>query len=243
MADVETGLYTAAQSIARIPYYLLLGVSQIVFPRLSARTTGEGALAARKTCSVVLSGMCVVLAGLLAVTLPLTDEMIQIVYPARYAGGSGVLGWLLAGSAALSLAEATLTMLSGAGGPRRPAAVLAVALACQLALGGLLVPREGPAGAAKATLMAAGLATILAGALLRRLLGAGLRGRLLATSTVPLCCLAAVAYEWSRRPWPRLATVAFMVGAYGCYLAALWCLNAKELRRELAGATPLPSPM
>lgn len=238
-SSVEAGLYTAAQSIARIPYYLLLGVSQMVYPRLSARCAGEGAaLAARRTCSLVLSVMCIVLSGLLAVTLPLTDEMIRIVYPARYAGGAGALGWLLAASAALSLAEAALTMLSGAGGPRRPAAVLALALTSQLALGALLVPRAGAAGAAMATLAAASLATILAAMLLRKLLGAGLRGRLLATSILPICCLGAAALEWSRHAWPRSATAAFMLAAYGSYLAVLWRLNAKDLRVELAGATP-----
>lgn len=243
VADEQAGLYTAAQSIARIPYFLLLGVSQMVYPKLSARWAGNGAIAARTTSSFVLSGLCVVLAGILAVTLPLSDAVVSVVYPARYAASAGLLGWLLAGSAALSLAEASLTMLSGAGGPRRPAAVLAVALASQLALGLFLVPRHGAAGAAQASLIAAGVATLLAAASLRRLVGTALRGRLLATSFVPLCCLGALAFGWSRHAWPRLATVAFVSGAYAAYLAAIWYLNAKELRRFMAGSSEIPKPM
>jgi O-antigen/teichoic acid export membrane protein len=169
--------------------------------------------------------------------------MIGIVYPARYAAAGKVLGWLLAGSAALSLAEAALTMLSGAAGPRRPAVVLAVALACQLAIGAFLVPRHGAAGAAQATLIAAAVATLLAATSLRRLVGTELRARLLMTSILPLCCLAALAFGWSQRPSPRWATVAVICCAYGCYLALLWCLNAKELRRFMAGGSRLANPM
>jgi len=243
VADEQAGLYTAAQSIARIPYFLLLGVSQMVYPKLSARWGGDGGVAARATSSFVLSGMCVILAGIMAVTLPLSDAMIRVVYPARYAESAGLLGWLLAGSAALSLAEASLTMLSGASGPRRPAAVLAVALVSQLALGVVLVPRHGAAGAAQATLIAAGVAALLAATSLRRLVGTALRARLLATSIVPLCCLGALAFGWSRHAWPRLATVAFVSCAFGGYLAALWYLNATELRRFMAGGRDLPKPM
>lgn len=242
-ADEQAGLYTAAQSIARIPYFLLLGVSQMVYPKLSARWAGDGGAAARATSSFVLSGLCVILAGILAVTLPLSHAVIRVVYPARYAEGAGVLGWLLAGSAVLSLAEVSLTMLSGAGGPRRPAAVLAVALASQLTLGAVLVPRHGAAGAAQATLIAAGVAALLAFASLRRLVGTALQARLLATSIVPLACVGALAFEWSRHSWSRLATVAFVACAYGAYLAALWALNAKQLRRSIAASTSSLRPM
>lgn len=222
IADEQAGIYTAAQSIARIPYYLLIGISQIVYPKLSARPVGEARSTAQRTSTLVLSGMIVALAGIIVVCLPLTGQMMAIIYPARYGDGGRVLGWLLASSAALSLAESALTMLSGARGPRRPAIILGAAVVVQTTLCFVLVPLEGSAGAAQATLIAAVLAALAAGASLRSAVGTTLSGGLLARASLPVMALAVTSMAWGSAARPRIATAGFLAVAYGAFLFAVY---------------------
>jgi O-antigen/teichoic acid export membrane protein len=242
-ANERAGIYTAAQSIARIPYYFLIGISQMVYPRLSARVAGRDIDAARRTSSLVLSGMAVVLCGALAIVLPLTRDVIRIVYPERYGEGAATLGWLLAGSAALSLVEASLTMLSGAGGPRRSVLVLSAAVAIQIVLGLLLIPHHGVIGAAQATLLAALVALVVAAALLNRLVGTALLGRLVGTAVLPLAAVALASLFWAGLRMPPICTLLFIAVAYLVYLGSVYWLNRGPLRQLLApgglDATPL----
>lgn len=232
LADQQAGIYTAAQSIARIPYYLLIGVSQIVYPKLSARTAGEGHVTARRTSTLVLSGMLVALAGILAVCLPLTREMMLIIYPARYGDGAGVLGWLLASSAALSIAESALTMLSGAGGPRRPAFILAGSVIIQMGLCLALVPLQGSVGAARATFIAATLAAIAAATFLNRLVGTTVSLAIIARTLVPVAGLVASSMLWSRLEGRHpLATALYLAVAYGVFAFVVYRWNAPLVSR------------
>jgi O-antigen/teichoic acid export membrane protein len=230
-ANQQAGIYTAAQSIARIPYYFLIGVSQIVYPRLSAGVSKDNMETARYTSSLVLTGMLVVLVGALALCVPLTKDMIRIIYPERYAEGATTLGWLLAGSATLSLAEASLTMLSGVGGPRYSVLVLGMAVTLQVMLGLLLIPRYGMTGAAQSTLVAALVAFIAAAALLQRLVGATLWRRLMTTSLIPVVALLVSSSLWARLGMTPIWTLIFMVVAYVGYLMAIYGLNASALRK------------
>ena len=232
-ANEQAGIYTAAQSIARIPYYFLIGISQMVYPRLSAKIAGDNIESARRTSTLVLSGMLVALAGALALCIPLTQDVIRIIYPERYAEGAATLGWLLGGSAALSLAEACLTMLSGAGGPRHAVFVLAAAVAVQLLLGLVLIPRYGVIGAAQATLLAAALAVSVAASLLRRLVGTTLWPRLIGTAFVPILVLAVASSLWARLGVAPLWTLLFIAISYVAYLLAIYQLNGDALRKLL----------
>jgi O-antigen/teichoic acid export membrane protein len=235
LADHQAGLYTAAQSIARIPYYLLIGVSQIVYPKLSARATIGGRSPAQMISTLVLSGMLVALAGILAVCLPLTREMMLIIYPTRYSDGASVLGWLLASSAALSIAESAVTMLSGASGPRRPALVLACGVAIQMGLCVVLVPLEGTVGAAQATFIAAGLAALAAAVLLRRVVGTTVPLAIIARTIVPVAGLAITSVAWGRLYSGRpIATALYLAVAYAAFAYAVYRWNVPFLRGYLA---------
>jgi O-antigen/teichoic acid export membrane protein len=233
-ANERAGIYTAAQSIARIPYYFLIGISQMVYPRLSARVAGRDVDAARRTSSLVLSGMAVALCGALAIVLPLTRDVIRIIYPERYGEGAATLAWLLAGSAALSLAEASLTMLSGAGGPRNSVFVLSAAVAIQMVLGLLLIPEYGVIGAAQATLLAALVALVVAAVLLHRLVGTRLWGRLVGTAAIPLAAVAVASLAWAGLRMPPICTLAFIAVAYLGYLGIVYRLNSGALRQLLS---------
>jgi len=243
-ANEQAGIYTAAQSIARIPYYFLIGISQMVYPRLSVRVAGKEIDMARRTSSLMLSGMAVALCGALAIVLPLTRDVIRVIYPQRYIEGAATLGWLLAGSAALSLAEASLTMLTSAGGPRKSVFVLSGAVAIQIVLGLILIPQYGVIGAAQATLVAALVALAVAAALLRRLVGTTLWGRLVGTAAIPLAAVASASLVWSGLRMPPLCTVVFIAVFYLVYLGSVYRLNRDAVRQLLApgslDAVPLP---
>ena len=171
----------------------------------------------------------------MAVVLPLGRDILRIIYPAQYAEGAATLGWLLAGSSALSLAEASLTMLSGAGGPRNSVFVLSLAVLIQIGLGLFLIPRYHALGAAQSTLIAALVALAVAVTLLRRLVGTALRGRLLATSIMPMAVVGGVSWLWGRLAMPPFVTLFFIALTYLLYLGGVYGLNRASLRRLLSG--------
>jgi O-antigen/teichoic acid export membrane protein len=234
-ADHQAGLYTAAQSIARIPYFVLLAVSQAAYPRLSASVAARSADTARRTSTLVLSGLLVVLAGILAVSIPLSRQILLIVYPSPYSAAADVLAWLLAAGAALSVAEASLTMLTGATGPHRPALALTVAVLVQASAALVLIPRQGPVGAARSALVAGLVAAALALSQLRATAKTRLWLRLLA-SAAPACVVLALAARWfaGRAGARPLSTLVFLGAAYGSYLFAVALANRRALAAQLA---------
>jgi O-antigen/teichoic acid export membrane protein len=234
-ANHQAGLYTAAQSISRVPYFVLLGLSQAAYPRLSARVAATGADVARRTSTLVLSGLLVALAGMLAVCVPLSAQIVGLVYPSRYSAAAGVLAWLLVAGAALSLAEASLTMLTGVTGPRRAAVTLAVAVLLQGSLALVLIPRAGSVGAAWSTLIAALVAAILGLYQLRAAARTRLWLRLLATAAPACLVLALVARQFAKDAGAhRLLTLAFLGVAYGTYLLVVASANRRALAAHLA---------
>ena len=233
-ANQQAGLYTAAQSISRVPYFVLLGLSQAAYPRLSVRVAATGADVARRTSTLVLSGLLVALAGMLAVCVPLSRQIVRVVYPSQYSAAADVLAWLLAAGAALSLAEASLTMLTGATGPRRPAMTLMVACLLQGALALVLIPRAGPVGAAWSTLIAALVAASLGLYQLRAVTRTGLWLRLLATAAPACLVLAGVARQFARDTAHPLLTLAFLSVGYGSYLLVVAIANRRALAAQLA---------
>ncbi|HEX9186799.1 MAG TPA: polysaccharide biosynthesis C-terminal domain-containing protein, partial [Vicinamibacteria bacterium] len=233
-ANHQAGLYTAAQSIARVPYFVLLGVSQVAYPRVSARVAAIGPDAARRTTTLVLSGLLVGLAGMLAVCIPLSRQIVLLVYPSQYSAAAGVLSWLLAAGAALSVAEASLTMLTGATGPRRPALALLVAVLLQGSLALVLIPRAGPIGAAWSTLVAALVAAALGLYGLRAAARTRLWLRLLASAAPACLVLALAARQFAATGAHPLLTLAFLGVAYGTYLLVVALANRRALGAHMA---------
>jgi O-antigen/teichoic acid export membrane protein len=187
-----SGPYAASQNIARIPYFLLTGVSLLVLPAL-ARALREGraqaTARARQSLRIALLAAVPASAMIAATARPL----LELLYGASYAPGAEALSVLASAMAALALASITGSALSGIGGQRTTAAAAVIGLLLTLSLCVLLVPTLGGVGGAIATASGTGLAAlVLAVALARALPGSlplAAGARVVAVSAIPALTL------------------------------------------------------
>lgn len=233
-ADTEAGLYVAAQTIARIPYFLLLGVSQVAFSKVAREVTRPGGGEARRVSGLVITLLVVALLGMVAITVPLAEPILLTVYPERFRDGADALGLLLLASSALALGDSCQTMLSGAKGPRTSAVILGLALVTEVGVGILLIPRVGLRGAAIAALSAAAVTFALALVGLAKTVGTRLRLAPIMTGAA-LAAGLFVASTWVGGTSPtRPLVIAFVAGGYLLFAALIAGLFRSEVR-ELLG--------
>lgn len=241
VADVQAGLYLAAQSIARVPYLLLFGISQVAFSRVARQSARGAGDETRRFSALILAFLWVALVGIGALAVPLAEHLIGVLYPEEYRLAAGALRWLLLAAGALTLADAAQTMLSGARGPRLSLGILAVAVVVEV--GGVFwwVPRMGLEGAAIGASVAAlgGFALALLG--LWRTLGTPLLFRPILLGVALALPLAALSHWVARLEPPRLVVVLYLGVAYLAFGALVAALHRRELRELLgqsAEATP-----
>jgi stage V sporulation protein B len=158
----QTGFYTAAQNIAKIPYYTLNALFMIIFP-LIASHTGQGrhrqATELINTISRFVLMLLIPLTSLLAV---LSEHMIRFVYSDTYLTATNPTAILVIGIACFTFFVFLSYMLSGSGKPHIPLLIALIAITLFILLNLTLIPLLGLAGAALATTMSSIAALILA---------------------------------------------------------------------------------
>ncbi len=224
VADARAGLYGAAQQLARIPYYLMVTASLVLFPvvaSLHGKTAAERARRA-DTVSQAFTGILGLVAGMAAVTAPIGGRVLSVIYPEAYTEAAPAFPWLVTALVLLTLVNVAITMISGAGRPGVSVALLVATLVLQIVAALLLIPPLGLEGAAMATCLAAGASVLLCVLALRSLLSLRIAPRIVVL--VPLACalVVSLAAAFDRfAPDNRLLTVGFCAVAYLGYLGVL----------------------
>ncbi|MBK8014330.1 MAG: oligosaccharide flippase family protein [Deltaproteobacteria bacterium] len=158
-----TGVYAAAQQIARIPYYGMGTVGIIVFPSIAALSSkhtvdrpahrsNRGRVA--DIGSAALGGALNLMLGMSAIAMPLSGELMHLIYPELYQAGATALAVLIASAAALTILYLATTVISSAGFPRVSLLFLSITLTLQTAFALMFIPKWSMVGAAFATLAA-----------------------------------------------------------------------------------------
>lgn len=137
LASHEAGVYRAAQSVAFVPYQLILAVTLVLFPTVArARTLGD-AEGARTAVRGALRFATLALVLLAAPIAGGGDAAIRVLLDARYAPGGDALAILALGQIAFTLFVVGATAISGDGSPF--VVVLAAALGLAVASGVAIV--------------------------------------------------------------------------------------------------------
>ncbi len=145
------GIYSVAVMMAEVFFHLPNAVSIVLFPRLAGRGRTEGARDAARTARVV--GTIVGL-GIL-VSIPLAAPAVHLAFSSAFLPAVPAFFLLLPGVLALSLSKVLSRYFTGTlGQPLLNARAQMIALAINLPLNVLLIPRYGIAGAAAASSVA-----------------------------------------------------------------------------------------
>jgi len=142
------GLYSIAVMMAEAFFYLPNAVAVVLFPRLVGRGRNEGAQDAARSARVVAA---IVGLGIL-VSIPLAAPAVGIAFSSAFLPSIPAFYWLLPGVFALSISKVLARYFTGSlGRPLLNARAQVIALAINLPLNLLLIPRYGIAGAAAAS--------------------------------------------------------------------------------------------
>ncbi len=220
-SNLLAGYYTAAQSIARIPYFLLVTASLVMFPTI-AKLRGDAPAVRKERADVSSRAITMVMglvAGTCAVAMPIAPRIVNFLYPEEYAPAADALTWLLPGMGVLAIMSLAISMISGAGRPGISTLYLAVTLVVQALVATALIPSYGIVGAAVGTTVATTTVFLTVLPWLRSAFGTRIRFRFWATAVVATATGAAASIGMNAtlpdgRAWTLLIlTIAFALDA------------------------------
>ncbi len=146
------GYYTAAGSVARIPYFVLTALGMVMLPAVAGRiASGQHAGAfVRDAFRYVL----IILLPATAVIAATARPLVMLLYRSEYVAAAYPLAILSVGMAALTLAYLFAVIINAAGRPVISASTAVGMVALSVAINITLIPKYGLAGAAAATTFA-----------------------------------------------------------------------------------------
>jgi O-antigen/teichoic acid export membrane protein len=225
-----TGLYAAAQNVARVPYLLLVPAGIVLFPSVADVVRGGDDERLRNLVRTGLEGAIAVVAPVVAVLAAAPEPVLRLLVGAEYAGAATTLRLLACATGLLAVAFTLGSTLGGAGLARTATAVALAALALELVLAAPLARDHGIEGAATATLVASGLAAAGLGAAAWRRIGAIVAPARLARIALAAAAAYAVAAQASG-PLGALLLGAGACVAYAALVVVLHVVPPSLLRR------------
>jgi stage V sporulation protein B len=176
--DTQAGLYNAVQTIARLPYQLILAVTFVIFPMMSRATFDADVDKARRYVVATVRYSLVVVGLMAAALASRPTAALRLLFPAEYGVVAPALPVLVGGYVAFSLFNILGTILNAAGDTRASLrGGLATVVLCAASVWAALVFAV-PAGvdpslaAACATTGSMTIGMLLAGAAVRQRFGA-----------------------------------------------------------------------
>ncbi len=168
-ANRQTGYYTAAQSIARIPFYLMNTAVLVIFPMVAKiGDIRENQEEASRITSSAISLVFIFLLGIVAVITPIGPEVVRVLYPSKLLIAGKLLPTLVLAMSLLSIMHLGLSMISSSGKANVAMFSFAGFFVLQVLLLFFLIPRYGMLGAAVSTALAAGIGMLVVLFLLHR---------------------------------------------------------------------------
>lgn len=176
--SAEIGLYTFAVTIAEMTFYVPDSVSSILYPSVARQSRED---ADRTTPSISRLTMLLTF-GAALVIVPVAIVAILVVPRLQaYTGSFAPLLVIMPGILALSLSKVLASYISGLGRTRPVTVAAVVALATNLAVNILLIPRIGIVGAAAASLISYSIHASMLVTIASRMTGTGISGFLIPT--------------------------------------------------------------
>lgn len=167
LGPLAVGIYTVAVQIAERLWLMSFASSTVLLPRLS-RLHGDEAARRRLTPLTARWVTYTALFGAIALAV-LAGPLVRMLFGAEYIGAARVLVWLLPGIVVLSSARILANDLTARGRPDLNIWIGMTAFLVNIAGNLLLIPRYGLVGAAAATTISYGAATVACFVLYARL--------------------------------------------------------------------------
>lgn len=153
--DHLTGLYNAAITVGRIPYYLFAALAMIMLPAISKTTAERDTEQTTSLVNRALRLMTLLLFPMITLMIIYASPLLHLFYGSRYDGAEGALGVFALGVGFLTVFYVLAFALNGAGLVRIPMKLSFFGFLAMVALNFLLIPPFGIVGAALSATLAA----------------------------------------------------------------------------------------
>ena len=151
-----SAVYVASSQIARIPYFLVFGLSAAVLPTAASAIAAKNLRKVRNTIEQAFRFLLMLSLPTAILATLYRREVVSLLFPSQYAPGSDVLGILIWGMTFLALLVVMTTVINADGRPGLSFLITSAVVVLDMVLNAWLVPRFGIRGAAAATTAAVG---------------------------------------------------------------------------------------
>ncbi len=225
----EGAVYTVSSQIARIPYFLVFGLSATVLSAVSAASAAGRIQKVQSTIAQAMRFLCMMALPIAVLATAYRRECMALLFPPEYASGQAVLGILIWGMVFLAFLVVLTAVINAGGRPAVSFALTSGAVALDVVLNAALIPRLGIAGGALATTAAAGAGALASGLIVQKTTGFTMSlkplSRIALASLIPLAAGLFVPARGLR----LVAVCAVAAALYGLVLMALGEVKKEEL--------------
>jgi len=153
--DHLTGLYNAAITVGRIPYYLFAALAMILLPAISKTTAERNTLETGSLVNKSLRLMALLLFPIITLLIAYASQILHFFYGTRYVGAEATMSIFSLGVGFLTVFYVLAFALNGAGLVRIPMKLSFFGFICMAVLTFFLIPPFGIVGAALAATITA----------------------------------------------------------------------------------------
>lgn len=165
----ETGFYTSAAALSKIPYFIFLGLSETLFPSIAKLSSSKGTIrVTRRYISQSLRYSLLFLLPLAFMISATSKNLISLMYTDKYIPAASSLSILIFGLTFLSLFITLTTIITASGKPWISLSIASVSLGTDIFLNVILVPVYRLTGAAAATTITCFMGMLIAAIVIYR---------------------------------------------------------------------------
>jgi O-antigen/teichoic acid export membrane protein len=164
MDNAKTGFYTSATTLARTPYFIFLALSATLLPSISKSTTNNDLKLTQKYINQSLRYMLLLLIPGALLVSATSNNLISLVYTARYVDAAPSLSILIFGLTFLSIFVILTTIITASGKPKVSMIFALILVPIDIVLNLTLIPIYELKGAALATTITAFIGLVIAAA-------------------------------------------------------------------------------
>lgn len=212
--DVATGLYNAAITVGRIPYYLFYALAVMMIPAIAKSQADRGPSETRVLVEKSLRLMAFLLFPFVTLLSVYAEPILRLFYGSRYLGAADAMSIFSLGAGFLTVFYVLAFALHGAGQVRIPMKLSAIGVLFTLALNFLLIPAFGIEGAAAATAVISLFLMIAVLVHTERHFAVSLSTRLWAVSLVSAIGIALLSRFLPSGPLSFMVSGVFLFGLY-----------------------------
>ena len=160
LTDQASGFYYVASLIARVPFFVFLGLSATLLPTIAGGLHSGRLDSVRSTIKLSFKILLLFSAPILMFMTLFSTDVVSFVYGADYAPGGEILRILIWSITLLTFLSILTTIINADNRPSVSFAITAVCIAVDIALNIAMVPRWGVIGGAAATTIAVGMGCV-----------------------------------------------------------------------------------